>query len=198
LFYFAGDDRTPKSLGKYPEAGRHPSRRLRSQEFSLADFFGKTSATSASFGHVGEEMFLAAVPVAGIIQVVGRIRTMFVTLLLAIWPAVTSHTLLEQAGMIHVVHDDHHGSEGSHEHNADNHAFADGDYTSASAANSLKKPGLTSISTAFFQRLYVSAFINNEDSPGPAPPGIAPPFLQKSWYFLLRTALPVRAPSFIS
>jgi hypothetical protein len=123
---------------------------------------------------------------------------MFVMLLLAIWPAITSHTLLEQAGMIHVVHDDHHGSDGSHEHNTDNHAFADGDYTSASAAKSLKKPDLAIVSTAFLQAFCSSAFLGKDDSPGPAPPGTAPPLLQKSWYFLLRTALPVRAPACFS
>jgi hypothetical protein len=118
--------------------------------------------------------------------------------LLAIWPAVTSHALLEQAGIIHVVHNDHHGSDDSHEHNSDNHAFADGDYTSVSAAKSLKKPDSAVILTALFQEGFVSAFLSGDDSPGPAPPGTAPPLLQKFWCFLFRTALPVRAPSFIS
>ena len=125
---------------------------------------------------------------------------MLVLLLVAIWPAVTSHALLEQAGLIHVVHDDHHHeSDGSHEHNADNHAFADGDYTSTSAAKSLKKPDSAVVATALFQTVScVSAFSSDDGSPGPGPPGAAPPLLQKSWCFLLRTALPVRAPSFIS
>lgn len=120
-------------------------------------------------------------------------------LLLAIWPAVTSHALLEQAGLIHVVHDDHHGSDGSHEHDADNHAFADGDYTSVSAVKLLKKPDSVVSPTLLLQAFsYISVFLAEDDSPGPAPPGTAPPLLQKSWYFLLRTALPVRAPSSIS
>jgi hypothetical protein len=119
--------------------------------------------------------------------------------LLAIWPAVTSHALLEQAGIIHAVHDDHQGSDGSHEHNADNHAFADGDYTSVSALKSLKKPDSVVSSTLLFQAFsYISVVLTDDDSPGPAPPGTAPPLLQKSWCFLLRTAIPVRAPSFIS
>lgn len=142
---------------------------------------------------------MAPIPVTGIVAVVGGVQTFAVMLLLAIWPAVTSHALLEQAGLIHVVHDDHHASDGSHEHNADHHAFADGDYTSATGAKSLKKPESTLISTALLQTLPdTSAFLAENDSPGPAPPGTAPPLLQKSWYFLLRTALPVRAPSFIS
>lgn len=119
-------------------------------------------------------------------------------LLLALWPAVTSHALLEQAGLIHEVHDDHHGEEGSHEHNADNHTFADGDYLSANGAKSLKKPESNVISTALFQTVFPSSVFLRNDSPGPAPPGAAPPHLLKSWSFLLRAALPVRAPSFIS
>lgn len=118
--------------------------------------------------------------------------------LLAIWPAVTSHALLEQAGVIHVVHDDHHGDDGSHEHNTDNHVFADGDYASPRSATALMNPGSPVVQTAIFQSAFVLAFLSGDDSPGPAPPGTAPPLLQKSWYFLFRTALPVRAPSFIS
>ena len=118
--------------------------------------------------------------------------------LLAIWPAVTSHVLLEQAGVIHVVHDDHHGDDGSHEHNTDNHVFADGDYASSRSATALTNPSLPVVQTVFLQSAFVSAFLSGDDSPGPAPPGTAPPLLQKFWCFLFRTALPVRAPSFIS
>jgi hypothetical protein len=118
--------------------------------------------------------------------------------LLAIWPAVTSHALLEQAGVIHVVHDDHHGDDGSHEHNTDNHVFADGDYASSRSATALTNPGSPVVQTAFLQSAFVSAFLSVDDSPGPAPPGTTPPLLRKSWCFLFRTALPVRAPSIIS
>ena len=123
---------------------------------------------------------------------------LIVVLLVALWPAVTSHALLEQAGLIHEVHDDHHGNEGSHEHNTSNHAFADGDYVSANASKSIKKPESTVNSTAPFRTLLYCSILMRNDPPGPAPPDTAPPLLQKSWYFLLRTALPVRAPSFIS
>jgi hypothetical protein len=136
---------------------------------------------------------------AGIVRIVGRFRKILVMLLLAIWPAVSSHALLELAEAIHVVHDDHHNGDGSHEQNDDNHAFADGDYTAGTAAKSLKKPDSPVVSTELLQRVsYISAFFGENDSPGPAPPGTAPPLLQKSWSFLLRAALPVRAPSCIS
>jgi hypothetical protein len=126
------------------------------------------------------------------------VRTFVAMLLLAIWPAVTSHALLEQAGLIHEAHDDHHGGDGSHEHNSDNHAFADGDYASGNSAKSVKKPEFSVVSTALLQTApSLSVFVRN-DPPGPAPPGTAPPHLLKSWSFLLRTALPVRAPSSIS
>jgi hypothetical protein len=126
------------------------------------------------------------------------LNKLIVLVLVALWPAITSHTLLEQAGVIHEVHEDHHGDEGSHEHNADNHTFADGDYTPINAGKFLKKPESTVVSTAPFQTVLYCSILMRNDPPGPAPPGTAPPYLQKSWYFLLRTALPVRAPSLIS
>ena len=120
-------------------------------------------------------------------------------LLLAIWPAVSSHALLQQAGLIHEFHDDHHhGDGGSHEHNSDNHDFADGDYTSGGAAKALKKPEFLLAPTALLQTAAHGSILLRNYSPGPAPPGTAPPLLLKSWYFLLRAALPVRAPSVIS
>ena len=119
-------------------------------------------------------------------------------LLLAIWPAVTSHPLLEQAGVIHQVHDDHHGEGGSHEHDFDNHVFADGDYASPTATKLVQKPDFDGSSHAVVQMIALCSILLRNDAPGPAPPGNAPPQLQQSWSFLLRTALPVRAPSIIS
>jgi hypothetical protein len=120
--------------------------------------------------------------------------------LLALWPAATSHTLLEMCGLIHVVHHDHHHpGEDSHEHNADNHLFADGDYVFAPGAKVVLKPILheswiiPAFAVSFLSRLDVRI-----DSPGPAPPDFEPHFLQQNWHFFFRTALPVRAPSFLS
>jgi hypothetical protein len=120
-------------------------------------------------------------------------------LLLAIWPAITSHALLQHVGLIHEVHDDHHGDGGSHEHNDDHHIFADGDYTFTSAAKTVSKPESSSkVAPSDYHFLSYFPVDLRIDPPGPAPPGAALPHLQQSWQFLLRAALPVRAPSFIS
>src|SRR5438552_123982 len=36
------------------------------------------------------------------------------------------------------------------------------------------------------------------EASGPAPPGVAPPELPRTWHFVSRTALPARAPSYLS
>jgi hypothetical protein len=150
-------------------------------------------------------------------------------LLVAIWPAVTSHTLLEFLGVIHVAHHDtaiigksawehphhhhHHGEGHSHHHPAENgaerggqnedsddhHIFADGDYAWTHGGKTLTKPELSVCgSPALFCGSSLNLVEAELDSPGPAPPGTAPPLLQKSWQFFLRAAVPVRAPSIIS
>ena len=96
-------------------------------------------------------------------------------LLVLLWPAVTSHSLLTHSGIIHVVHSDHahddhdhHEDEGSHEHNGDNHAFADGDYRPASKGKLVVKP---SLAAAFNLIASVVALCEQRDllghSPGP-------------------------------
>ena len=130
------------------------------------------------------------------------IRKIIALVLLAIWPAVTSHVLLESLELIHVVHDDHHhhhDDDGkTHEHDADNHGFADGDYILPSPTKSLSKPNF-SIAHAGALAVALSLIsLELTEAQGLAPPGAAPPLLQKSWHFWLRAALPVRAPSFIS
>lgn len=122
--------------------------------------------------------------------------SVFAFVLLAIWPAVTSHALLEQLEVIHHVHDDHDDDGGSHEHNGDNHEFADGDYTRPVTEFGVQ-PSLGGIvfceapSSLSIEELSLRSAL-----PGPAPPGsAATTFLKSSWQFLSRTALPVRAPS---
>jgi hypothetical protein len=118
-------------------------------------------------------------------------------LLLVLWPALTSHTLLEQLHLIHVVHDDHHGEGGSHEHNADNHQFADGDYTITSTKIALNKPSFVKAHGLLAEFVIAAASISDE-VPGPAPPPLLKTLgLAASWQFQYRTALPVRAPSFL-
>lgn len=163
----------------------------------------------------------------------GLVRKIVAVILVAIWPAVTSHTLLESLGVIHVAHHetvetakggrerhhqhDHHGEGHSHDHHQhqhadngaerghqneqrdDHHIFADGDYAWTNAGKTLTKPELSVCgSLAFFCASSLNAVEAELDSPGPAPPGTAPPLLQKTWQFSLRAAVPVRAPSIIS
>lgn len=149
---------------------------------------------------------------------VGLFCKLFAMLLVALWPAVTSHTLLTHGGLIHVVHalHDHarahheehhdygHGHEHnhpddgrSHEHHGDNHAFADGDYRSTTASK-LLRPALSAVFTAASA---ITAAVQCDllvDSPGPAPPGSTPQILRQTWQFSNRTAVPGRAPSFLS
>lgn len=140
----------------------------------------------------------------------GVLNKFIALLLVTLWPAVTSHTLLTHGGLIHVVHVDH-GHEGdaphshhdhdddSHEHNGDNHAVADGDYRSNSNSKLIVKP---SASTDF--RLLAGLILplqereNTMRSPGPAPPGSLPQILRQTWQFSLRAAIQGRAPSLIS
>jgi hypothetical protein len=36
------------------------------------------------------------------------------------------------------------------------------------------------------------------EASGPAPPGVAPPEFPQTWHFVSRTALPARAPTYLS
>jgi hypothetical protein len=151
---------------------------------------------------------------------VGFVRKVVAVILVAIWPAVTSHSLLSHGGLIHVVHTDHHSQgdgvavhqhlyheqhgahehdEGSHEHNADHHEFAEGDYRSASAKELISKPSLRVLfSAACTLTPLVARCEVSLESPGPAPPGSRVQILQQTWQFSNRAAVPVRAPSFSS
>ncbi|MGZ8938087.1 MAG: hypothetical protein ACXW32_02630, partial [Limisphaerales bacterium] len=138
-------------------------------------------------------------------------RILVAMILVAVWPAVTSHYLLESLGIIHVAHHEtdltaknalehhhqhpHHGEGPSHqdqqhhhqdtggegETSADHHIFADGDYAWISAGKALTKPELlVCCSLSLFCASSLSAIEDDLDSPGPAPPGAAPPLLQKT------------------
>ena len=146
---------------------------------------------------------------------VGLLCKIVAMVLVAIWPAVTSHALLTHGGLIHVVHADHHaddhergdvphrhhhdGNEDSHEHNGENHAFADGDYRSTSGGKLVFKPALSVVVGVLAS---VASMIEAREisvrSPGPAPPGSRPQLLQQTWQFLDRAAVPGRAPSRLS
>jgi hypothetical protein len=136
----------------------------------------------------------------GIIQSVNSVRSMVALVFLAFWPVMTSHPLLQQLGVIHQVHEDHDDGAGSHEHDTDNHACADGDYLKGSNSISVWKP-FASVAAPFVTTLLFStqSFARLDMfSSGPAPPGTAPPELSNIWQFSFRAALPARAPSLIS
>jgi hypothetical protein len=140
------------------------------------------------------------------IATVSLVRSIFAVLLLAAWPAVTSHALLERYGIIHEVHADHHHSQashhdhgagrGSHEHNDNNHDFADGGYVAKIGSNGLAY----GVGCALYVVTSSAVVLESIDTEtrivfGPAPPGIAPPEFLHSLNFLLRTSADVRAPS---
>ena len=118
-----------------------------------------------------------------------RLKTILVLLMLALWVPATSHALLESAGLIHQAHADS-DSDGDHDHEA-----ADGVVLLPSSVNA---PGM---SAALVYALPMIVFLLPEpieirltdriDS------GTSPP-LPNIWQFVHRTALPVRAPSFVS
>jgi len=129
------------------------------------------------------------------------VRGIFALLLAALWPAVTSHALLEQAGVIHQVHaEHHHPHHGPHEHNSDNHDFADGKYWAKTSGTKTPKPNFA----LAYQCAWLAAPVSNLSSTieatdaGPGPPGTAPPELLRPWNFLLRAAANPRAPTFTS
>jgi len=129
------------------------------------------------------------------------VRNIVALILMAAWPVMTSHPVLQHLAFIHQVHEDHDNGGGSHEHDADNHAFADGDYLRGSSGVSVCKPlapaAVTPFATAVL--LAVESLARREVfNSGTAPPGTAPSELSNRWQFSFRTALPVRAPSLAS
>ena len=129
------------------------------------------------------------------------LRSIVTVLLVAVWLPASSHTLLEYFELIHQVHADHDtDSDGSHEHDADNHEAADGKCALASTHVSVPGPNMVA-SSLLFGLLGVGSpsELHVERQPsGLAPPGTAPPQLSARWQFSFRTALPARAPSLIS
>src|SRR5438046_6658090 len=61
------------------------------------------------------------------LRAMNRLRFIIAPLLVAIWLPASSHALLEHWELIHQVHaDNEFASNGSHEHDTDNHDAADG------------------------------------------------------------------------
>ncbi len=135
------------------------------------------------------------------------LKNIMAVVLALLWLPASSHAFLEYAGLIHERHADHadhadHDADasGSHEHDADNHEAADGNYASTSSHISAPLPDAVAMPMLFCApRLnWVSELHVAPPPSGLAPPGTAPPQLSHYWQFSFRTALPARAPSLIS
>ena len=116
-------------------------------------------------------------------------------LLAALWLPVSSHALLEHFVLIHHVHADHaEDSDGSHEHDTDNHAAADGLCLAPSVKTPLSKPvAVVPLPWLAVASLTAAQNFSVPSSPfGPSPPGTAPPELSPRWQFSYRAALPAQ------
>lgn len=128
-------------------------------------------------------------------------------LLTAFWLPASSHVPLQHFGLIHQVHHDHHhdhedndAEPGHHEHGTDNHAAADGECLRSSGTAGWELPwgGFRGPPFHFVAALSVIVLPVVPETFGRAPPGADPLGLSSSWQFLLRAALPIRAPSLVS
>jgi len=126
------------------------------------------------------------------------VRKILALVLLAFWPVMTSHALLEEWEFIHHVHEDHDGGDGSHEHNSEHHEFADGGYLRGLNDNSIWKPNTEPAFFLFILPSLCSIAERGLFGSGPSPPGTAPPEFSTRWHFSHRTALLARAPSLVS
>jgi hypothetical protein len=132
---------------------------------------------------------------------VKQLRVTITVFLIALWLPASSHALLEHYELIHQVHaDQDQDSDGSHEHDAENHEAADGKCALASTHVSVPMPQTVAIPFLFCALgLDWSSELHAAPHPsGLAPPGAAPPQFSHRWQFSFRTALPARAPSLIS
>lgn len=151
-------------------------------------------------------MGLEAKDIARHPQDVDFARRIVALLLVAFWLPASSHVHLQHFGLIHEIHEDHHHHDqgdappGHHEHGADNHAAADGQCILTCGGPALDLPGFVFVVVGldFDWDAMVLAAPSLLDSSGLAPPCTGPPEIPRSWQFLLRAALPVRAPSFVS
>ena len=141
---------------------------------------------------------------------VTRIWRMVALLLVAFWLPASSHVHLQHLGLIHQVHADHHphhhdhdhgdAPPGHHEHGAGNHAAADGECLNSLVTSGWDLPwaGGYELSLDIVPTFSGDTPLAMREATGLAPPGTGPPGFSASWQFLLRAALPVRAPSFVS
>jgi hypothetical protein len=130
----------------------------------------------------------------GNVRSMRRLKRAIAWLLLALWAPASSHSLLEQGGLIH---QDAPAAGTSHPWAGD-HDGADGlcrweGNDEPVAVPVLPPSPVPPVELASPCELFLTA--DSTDSPGPAPPANAPPELSRSWQFAFRAALPIRAPS---
>jgi hypothetical protein len=129
---------------------------------------------------------------------VRRFKNIFVVLVALVWLPASSHTLLESTGLIH---EQHVACEvdwsGPHGHDDDNHAAADGKYSSPSTRINAPRSDAIALPILFCWRGLdlISQIEGGHHAPGLVPPGLVPPEFSQRWQFSFRTALPARAPS---
>ena len=128
-------------------------------------------------------------------------QLMLTFLLVAIWLPASSHVILETFGLIHEAHADHDSdSTGSHEHDDDNHSAADGNCLLTPTGIKVPAPqhGFTLFLISYLATEWAFDLDRHQIPSGLAPPCTTPPELCHRWQFSFRTALPARAPSFVS
>jgi hypothetical protein len=137
-------------------------------------------------------------PLMSILTPVKSLRILLTLLLVALWPLVTSHCSLEQMPGLEIL------------------ACADETATAPHQENDCQTDGCAAVESGFYKTedgrevvplppLIPSAFLTTiflEAAPPAAVSRVAidsaPPELPQSWQFSFRTALPPRAPSFVS
>ena len=124
--------------------------------------------------------------------------------LLAVWPVLSAHAWLEAIGLIHIAHSEQapgcDGPDDPHDHHDADHDVADGLCLLSSHSLDVPAPSMPAIHAGFLWEI-VEGTTGPALSPYPsglAPPGTSPPELIHRWQFSFRTALPARAPSFVT
>lgn len=131
-------------------------------------------------------------------------RALIAAVLLAFWPAVSSHAFLQVWGLIHLTHVDPDGAggpEGSPDRHDNDHEVADGQCRLSTQSVEAPVPSLVGPPLWLCDWILAGWPLPPEGEPpasGLAPPRSAPPELRHRWQFSLRAALPVRAPSLVS
>ncbi len=133
-----------------------------------------------------------------ILSSVKSYRTLLTLLLVALWPLVTSHCNLEQMpGLGFLACADGTNTAPPHENSCETDSCASiesGFYKIEDGHQAVPQPTL--VPSAFLTAVLMEA-VQPAASTSPVLDGV-PPELPKLWQFSCRTALPPRAPSFVS